>query len=773
MKSIFLPVFFVFIAISALAQKKVTENFKEYYPKTYGNPIAVVRSEGELIHVLNKYGNKTSSYKNGTWKFYYPNGNLNEQVEYKDNQMNGYYIHYGSDGSLLEQGEYKMGLKTGIFKVYKDGKLSSEISYSNGAENGKFVFYVNGKVARTGEYKNGIKVNRWLEFDENGNKIGQEIYDEAGLKKGKWEIPSFYRETTTFGEYQNDERVGVWSVRNKENKIIQTIDFDKGVSTHFYTSGKKLAELIFSMGTSGKISLNGFIAYNENGTKRIEGEFNSSKMYSEDEVMGTEKELKGVLNVFEDYYDPEIDKDDLFKKISTPSYAVAIGIWKFYWEDGELATEYNLYENKLIVKSTRLNEKLSYSKGNYGKGNYVLLEVDFKLFEKQFLIKINNLNLLDKRSDNILGYIGPAFSLGKSHRSGIWETYDSTGVLLNKANYNFKTNAIEGSYTAYFPNGKVKSQGEYDKNGKQTGTWIYYHPNGNKAEERPLENGKITGVVTNYFENGKVKDKGAYVEGKRVGIVEYFHPSGKFLGKRNYRNGEFISFGDFYDENGNFSLQNGTGSLVEYFDNGSISFKGSYLNGKLHGNSLRYFSNGKLSIDANYSNGILNGIYQGYFESGSIREKTPYVNGKISGTVEYYHPNGKILGRDIFRNGDFIRPEDYFDENGTSILSNGSGIHLQYYTNGKIITKISYLDYCRNGKAQWYYTNGQLRQEATYKYSEAHKPFGLRWEILSSFDESGESREKGTLKEGNGTWISYENGKKVVTEYLNGIAKKE
>lgn len=772
MKFIFLPVLFVFITFGALAQKKVTEIVKEYYPKTIENPIAVVKSEGELVRTLNKYGNITSSYKNGTWRFYHSNGNLLEQIEYKDNQRNGYYASYNIDGSLLEQGEYKMNLKTGVWKTYNNGKVSSEISYANGVENGNYVSYVNGKVAVTGEYRNGIKVNRWLRYDEKGNRIGQEIYDQTGMKKGKWEIPSMYNGDVTFGEYQNDERVGIWSVRNKEGKIIQTIDFDKGVSTNFYTSGEKIAELTFSRGTSGKISLINFYAYNENGSKRIEGAFNSSKLYSDAELMGYDEDINDLLNRSDDDY--EFDMMIPVKKLAMPSYAVAVGIWKFYWEDGELATEYNLYKDSVRVHSTRRNEKYVYSNtnGNYGKGDLVLFELDFKLFEKQYIVKIQNLDLLTKNYDNVLGYIGPIFSFGKSHRSGVWETYDSSGVLLNKANYDFVTNKIKGSYMAYFPNGKVKSQGEYDKDGKQTGTWIYYYSNGNKAEERPMENGKITGVVTNYFENGKVKDKGAFVEGKRVGVVEYFHPNGQVLGKRNYRNGEFVGFGDFFDENGAVSLQNGTGSLTEYFDNGAVSFKGNYLNGKLHGNSSWYFTNGKLNTNANYSNGILNGTYHSYFESGNIMGKTPYINGKISGIAEYYHPNGKILGSDVFRNGDFLRPEDYFDENGTLILSNGSGIHLQYYANGKINTKISYLDYCRNGKAQWYFSNGQLKQEAIYKYSEAHKPFGLRWEIVSSFDESGKPLEKGTLKEGNGTWISYDNGKKVVTEYVNGVVKK-
>ena len=77
----------------------------------------------------------------------------------------------------------------------------------------------------------------------------------------------------------------------------------------------------------------------------------------------------------------------------------------------------------------------------------------------------------------------------------------------------------------------------------------------------------------------------------------------------------------------------------------------------------------------------------------------------------------------------------------------------------------------RNGIANWYYKNGQLKLSVLYKYSEKGDFGGLRWEVLSMFDIDGNSLEKGTLKDGNGTWKTYDkNGKlESIKSYTNGI----
>lgn len=362
---------------------------------------------------------------------------------------------------------------------------------------------------------------------------------------------------------------------------------------------------------------------------------------------------------------------------------------------------------------------------------------------------------------------------GSFMRTGIWEYWNDNNILESKIEYSWQTNKPTGSAEFYYPNGKLKRTGTHNKEGQPADTWKYYFENGSLSEERPYQNGKIHGIDIDYFENGKIKDKAAYADGKIVGVKELYHPNGQLLGKENYKDGKFVSFGDMFDENGTITMQSGSGSTIEYYENGKVSFKGSFLNSKKHGLCTWYFKNGNLEEEFNYSNGTNDGAYTLYFEKGGVRQKGKYINGKLEGEVEYYHPNSRLLGKDKYEKGEFAQLLDYFDETGKPTLTNGSGLVLFYNELGNITAKVPYLNYCRDGKAEWFYNNGKLKEAAIYKYSETAKPKGLRWEILISYDENGKERDKGTLKNGNGTWITYDdNGKASTTEYVNGLPKK-
>lgn len=210
-----------------------------------------------------------------------------------------------------------------------------------------------------------------------------------------------------------------------------------------------------------------------------------------------------------------------------------------------------------------------------------------------------------------------------------------------------------------------------------------------------------------------------------------------------------------------------------YFSNGRLQSIGTEYNGKRVGEWHFYLAGGELDGIFSYDDEEkLHGKYELYFSNGKLRQAGTYIRTKIDGTVSFYHPNGKLLGTDKYSNGTLISREDFFDENGNRMLSNGSGVFIEYNANGIIVFRCNYLNHCRDGKAQWYHDNGQLAQEGVYKFSETEKPGGLRWEIISSFDKNGKEREKGTLKNGNGTWISFDaNGNKTVTEYVNGFKK--
>lgn len=182
-----------------------------------------------------------------------------------------------------------------------------------------------------------------------------------------------------------------------------------------------------------------------------------------------------------------------------------------------------------------------------------------------------------------------------------------------------------------------------------------------------------------------------------------------------------------------------------------------------------YFSNNQLKAEGTEVNGKREGSWKFYYENGQLMQKDFYKNGKAEGDEVSYHPNGKFLGTVVYKNGNVIRIKDFFDNTGKITNYNGTGYVVFYHTNGALNSKIYYKNGSRDGEATWYHPNGQLDQKAIYKYS-ATDPLGLRWEVISSYDKYGVEREKGTLKNGTGSWISYdENDKSTTTYYVNGV----
>jgi antitoxin component YwqK of YwqJK toxin-antitoxin module len=627
----------------------------------------------------------------------------------------------------------------------------NNISFSTYYKVGKWRFYYeSGELFGEGEYYNNKPDGNWKYYYPSG-KLFAELECNKGAATGRWKY--YYENGNIFaqGRYQDNQRSGIWMCYFQDGKKAIAVDYDKGKSTSYYSNEKMHEEIGFLLGAKYEVFLTNYASYYPDGKKRIEGQFDPGKSY---------RMVQSKLGWFK-----------------------LAGVWKTYWENGKQAVEYDFDQNTIKTINTEVEEKYRYNNkdSGYGKGSKVLQEFNLVRAEGAYWVRFNGVEdyqtdkfLVDPTTPNKQTMIGWSLEInpGSFHRNGPWEYRNGNNELISVINYAWLTNTPAGEGKFFYPNGKIQSEGMYDSSGKRTGIWKSYFKTGKTSEETPYESGVINGVVLEYFESGRMKSKAAHVEGKIVGIKELYHPNGKLLGKENYQQGKYINDGDFFDENGNVILQNGTGYRVSYFDNGNVSFKGNYMGGKRQGNSTWYFENGTKKEEGNYENGVLNGERKTYFEQGGLQERDTYSNGTLYGFVEYYHPNGKLHGKSRFSNGVFTAPDDYFDESGAPVLSNGSGISMTYHTNGKIASRMNYLNYCRSGKAEWFYDNGQPEQVAVYKYSENDKPFGLRWEIVSSFDRNGKVREKGTLKNGNGTWISYDaSGAKSTVEYVNGKKK--
>jgi|GEM_PF-2223730 len=175
-----------------------------------------------------------------------------------------------------------------------------------------------------------------------------------------------------------------------------------------------------------------------------------------------------------------------------------------------------------------------------------------------------------------------------------------------------------------------------------------------------------------------------------------------------------------------------------------------------------------------YERGILNGHFEYYYSGGEIAMKGDYNNGKWNGKVASYYPDGKPYGTLKFINGNKNGTHIYKYQNGQIKLEhtfkNGikDSLYVSYYRNGNIREKLYYKSGIEDGTYQYYYENGQLWTEGKYVS-------GKLMEVIANYSANGDSRDKGTISNGNGTVKFYnENGQLYnVKTFEDGTQIKE
>lgn len=147
-------------------------------------------------------------------------------------------------------------------------------------------------------------------------------------------------------------------------------------------------------------------------------------------------------------------------------------------------------------------------------------------------------------------------------KEGVYIRYDSQGQIMEEANYS--NDVLEGKRTLYFSSGKVEAIENY-KNGQIEGTYQAFYDDSQQLLE--LE--------------------GEYINGTMQGSW-----------KRYYKNGQLMEDVIFADNEEN-------GPFIEYFEDGKLKAKGSYLDGdNEHGLLEVYDEDGSLNRKMNCDKGI-------------------------------------------------------------------------------------------------------------------------------------------------------------------------
>jgi antitoxin component YwqK of YwqJK toxin-antitoxin module len=176
--------------------------------------------------------------------------------------------------------------------------------------------------------------------------------------------------------------------------------------------------------------------------------------------------------------------------------------------------------------------------------------------------------------------------------------------------------------------------------------------------------------------------------------------------------------------------------------------------------------------EQHYKNDKLQGEWRHYTLAGTLKAVDNFENGVLMGLSRDYGIDGKVI-----REREYLGSKDHFVEHilfpdgtleRTVPIENGkrNGVGRAYYEGGQLMEEVHFKDDQFHGSRKYFYPYGQLWIEQVYKN-------GLDWEVVSNFTEDGKRRDAGTLKNGNGTIIFYNEDGSVreVSTFVNGVQR--
>ena len=223
----------------------------------------------------------------------------------------------------------------------------------------------------------------------------------------------------------------------------------------------------------------------------------------------------------------------------------------------------------------------------------------------------------------------------------------------------------------------------------------------------------------------------------------------------------------FYKPN---SLEPFTGEKIDWYENGQLKAKGSFIDGKRDGFWEFRKEWGMLEEKGNYIDGNRDGLWEGYHTDGGLRTTVSYIDGKREGPWESTWNNGSLRQKGNYINGEkdglweYYLGEGKFDEKGNYIDGKKDGVWEAWHENGQLKSRGNYTGGRENGPWEFYYKNGHLSEKGNFIDG---KKDGL-WEYYE--EKSSELTARGNYKRGlvTGIYYRYQYDKIAPYCYQNG-----
>lgn len=282
-----------------------------------------------------------------------------------------------------------------------------------------------------------------------------------------------------------------------------------------------------------------------------------------------------------------------------------------------------------------------------------------------------------------VGIFEGTFSKNKKHGNGCFSYFDKSfyngsfvndykngfGVYFknNRLHYsgNWKKDMFHGFGKLYNNNGIIQYSGNFKRN-KKHGKGKFYNRNGILILDGEWKHDKFiyepSDKYQSFYRNGFLKYKGEVnFQKKYHGYGFLYNNDGTISYKGEFINGKKCGQGCFYHNNevlynGEWKNNKFNGNGILYTSNISLNvvvlYEGKFKNGKCHGHGIQFFRNGNV-------------FFEGIFQNSEFKKGKKYdITGKLLYHGEFknslYHGCGTLFEENKVTEGTFIQGE-FFD----------------------------------------------------------------------------------------------------------------
>ena len=460
---------------------------------TFYYPNGVKSSEGNMVNgkpegwwksynekgTLVSEGNRKNSLLDSLWIFYNDSGDTTLIIHYKEGKKDGERIQVFQDERIVEQWVMDT-LVSPVLAYTLQGKLKRLTPYVDGVPHGmEKEFDTAGHIVKLSHYYRGVLTKR-----EQINRT-----DQFGYKQGNWKYFWDNGNLRLEGTYVNDKRHGYFKEYDEDGNFLSVEKYDNDYLVADAAETKQLERKV-SYHKNGQPAI--IATYYHNKAEGLRREFDENGNVIKGYVFSNGILLcEGITDMegrrqgkWKEFYETgELKSEGTYKNSNRT------GQWKFYFPNktievkgsydskGRMDGEWNWYYANGEVMRTE----------NYANGT---LDGDYREYDE-------NGNTLTEGSfeegteeGHWIYRRGPSIEEGDyfdGMRTGLWKIWYEADHIAAEINYD--QDLMNGKYTLYYDNGIIKRTGKY-VNGERDGVWYDYYDTGEMFLTTLYKNGK-------------------------------------------------------------------------------------------------------------------------------------------------------------------------------------------------------------------------------------------------------------------------------------------